>query len=161
MTGWEPIVYAARDRGIKSAYYAVPKEGYEGWGNNTILLKGAVDAVLRGAGLGHFAAFEASSAVPSRRIAAGLQRLGMPAAATAYFLEHVEADSVILRDPSGQHHLQVIEQNYRSDIASQQALLTAYEGKTIEFLVQLFDRVGIGRIVIETLRFVRILFAIA
>ena len=26
MTGWEPIVYAARERGIK-AYYAVPKEG--------------------------------------------------------------------------------------------------------------------------------------
>jgi putative spermidine/putrescine transport system substrate-binding protein len=45
MTGWEPIVYAARERGIKS-YYAVPKEGYEGWGNNTILLKGAVDRGL-------------------------------------------------------------------------------------------------------------------
>src|ERR1700675_2116198 len=45
MTGWEPIVYAARERGIK-AYYAVPKEGYEGWVNNTILLKGAVDRKL-------------------------------------------------------------------------------------------------------------------
>ena len=45
MTGWEPIVYAARERGIK-AYYAVPKEGYEGWGNNTVLLKGAVDRGL-------------------------------------------------------------------------------------------------------------------
>jgi putative spermidine/putrescine transport system substrate-binding protein len=45
MTGWEPIVYAARERGI-NAYYAVPKEGYEGWGNNTVLLKGAVDRGL-------------------------------------------------------------------------------------------------------------------
>lgn len=45
MTGWEPIVYAARERGIK-AYYAAPKEGYEGWGNNTVLLKGAVDRGL-------------------------------------------------------------------------------------------------------------------
>jgi putative spermidine/putrescine transport system substrate-binding protein len=45
MTGWEPIVYAARERGI-NAYYAVPKEGYEGWGNNSILLKGAVDRGL-------------------------------------------------------------------------------------------------------------------
>lgn len=45
MTGWEPIVYAARDRGIKT-YYAAPKEGYEGWGNNTLLLKGAVDRGL-------------------------------------------------------------------------------------------------------------------
>ena len=41
MTGWEPIVYAARMRGV-DCYYAVPKEGYEGWGNNTILLKSAV-----------------------------------------------------------------------------------------------------------------------
>ena len=45
MTGWEPIVYAARKRGI-DAYYAVPKEGYEGWGNNTLLLKGAIDRGL-------------------------------------------------------------------------------------------------------------------
>ena len=49
---------------------------------------------LRGAGLGHFAAFEASSALPSRRIAAGMERLGMGPVAAAYFLEHVEADSV-------------------------------------------------------------------
>jgi len=41
MTGWEPIVYAARMRGV-DCYYAVPKEGYEGWANNAILLKGAV-----------------------------------------------------------------------------------------------------------------------
>jgi len=45
MTGWEPIVYAARDRGV-DCYYAVPKEGYEAWGNNTILLKGTVDRGL-------------------------------------------------------------------------------------------------------------------
>jgi len=45
MTGWEPIVYAARNRGV-DCYYAVPKEGYEAWGNNTILLKGAVDRGL-------------------------------------------------------------------------------------------------------------------
>jgi putative spermidine/putrescine transport system substrate-binding protein len=42
MTGWEPIVYAARMRGV-DCYYAVPKEGYEAWGNNTVLLKGAVN----------------------------------------------------------------------------------------------------------------------
>jgi putative spermidine/putrescine transport system substrate-binding protein len=41
MTGWEPIVYAARQRGL-DCYYAAPKEGYEGWSNNTILLAGAV-----------------------------------------------------------------------------------------------------------------------
>jgi putative spermidine/putrescine transport system substrate-binding protein len=41
MTGWEPIVYAARMRGV-DCYYAVPREGYEGWANNTILLKSAM-----------------------------------------------------------------------------------------------------------------------
>jgi hypothetical protein len=54
----------------------------------------ALNRRLRGAGLGHFAALEASSALPSRRIAAGLERLGMGPVAAAYFLEHVEADSV-------------------------------------------------------------------
>jgi putative spermidine/putrescine transport system substrate-binding protein len=45
MTGWEPIVYAAHRRGL-DCYYAAPKEGYEAWSNNTILLKGAVDRNL-------------------------------------------------------------------------------------------------------------------
>ena len=45
MTGWEPIVYAARRRGL-DCYYAAPKEGYEAWCNNTILLKGAVNRGL-------------------------------------------------------------------------------------------------------------------
>jgi putative spermidine/putrescine transport system substrate-binding protein len=45
MTGWEPIVKAANDRGIK-AKYAAPIEGYEGWGNNTILMRGAVERGL-------------------------------------------------------------------------------------------------------------------
>jgi hypothetical protein len=48
---------------------------------------------LLAAGLGHFAAFEASSSVPSRRVSAGLERLGLSGAA-AYFDEHVEADAV-------------------------------------------------------------------
>ncbi len=54
----------------------------------------ALNRRLRGAALGHFAAFEASSSVPSRRIAAGLERLGFPATASTYFHEHVEADAV-------------------------------------------------------------------
>lgn len=48
---------------------------------------------------------------------------------------HVEPDSVILRDPSGRA-LQILEQNYRNDPISQELLLSFYEGKTIEFLVQ-------------------------
>jgi hypothetical protein len=45
----------------------------------------------------------------------------------------VEADSVILRDPTGQHSLQILEQNYRNDPVSQELLLSLFEGKTIDF----------------------------
>src|SRR5215469_17132779 len=48
---------------------------------------------------------------------------------------HIEPDSVILRDPAGRA-LQILEQNYRNDPVSQELLLSFYEGKTIEFLVQ-------------------------
>jgi hypothetical protein len=46
------------------------------------------------AGLGHFAVFEASSALPSRRVASAIERLGLPEAVATYFHEHVEADAV-------------------------------------------------------------------
>ncbi len=48
---------------------------------------------------------------------------------------HLEPDSVIVRDPSGRA-LQILEQNYRNDPISQELLLSFYEGKTIDFLVQ-------------------------
>ena len=53
----------------------------------------ALNRRLLAAGVGHFAAFEASSSVPSRRISAGLERVGL-AEASPYFDEHVEADAV-------------------------------------------------------------------
>src|SRR4051794_26722420 len=37
---------------------------------------------------------------------------------------HVETESVILRDPSGMHKLQVLEQSYRADALSQGLLLS-------------------------------------
>src|SRR5438445_1787551 len=46
---------------------------------------------------------------------------------------HLEPDSVILRDASGKHPVQVLEQNYRADPISQALLLSLYEGKSIEF----------------------------
>jgi hypothetical protein len=52
---------------------------------------------------------------------------------------HLEPDSVILRDPGGRA-LQILEQNYRNDPISQGLLLSFYEGKTIDFLVQHGDR---------------------
>jgi hypothetical protein len=45
----------------------------------------------------------------------------------------VEPDSVILRDPTGQHSLQILEQNYRNDPVSDVLLLSLFEGKTIDF----------------------------
>ena len=48
---------------------------------------------------------------------------------------HLEPDSVILRDPNGRA-LQILEQNYRNDPISQELLLSFYEGKAIDFLVQ-------------------------
>lgn len=46
---------------------------------------------------------------------------------------HVEPDSVILRDPTGNHSFQILEQNYRNDPVSQELLLSLFEGKTIDF----------------------------
>ncbi len=48
---------------------------------------------------------------------------------------HLEPDSVILRDPTGKHAVQVLEQNYRADPVSEALLLSLYEGKTIDFEV--------------------------
>lgn len=55
---------------------------------------------------------------------------------------HIEPDSVILRDPSGRHELQVLEQNYRNDPVSQAMMLSLFEGKTINFAVQRTDSEG-------------------
>jgi len=54
--------------------------------------------------------------------------------------EQVEPDSVILRDPAGRHSVQVLEQNYRSETASQQLMLSRFEGQTIDFEVRTQDR---------------------
>lgn len=45
----------------------------------------------------------------------------------------LEPDSVILRDPAGKVNMQILEQNYLADPVSLTALLTSYEGKTIDF----------------------------
>jgi len=49
---------------------------------------------LRGAIVGHLAAFEMTSSLPNRRYGNGLRRLGCGADATDFFDEHVEADAV-------------------------------------------------------------------
>ncbi|MFC4627324.1 iron-containing redox enzyme family protein [Promicromonospora alba] len=49
---------------------------------------------LRGAIVGHLAAYEITSSIPSRLYSSGFRRLGYGAETTGYFDEHVEADSV-------------------------------------------------------------------
>ena len=61
--------------------------------NNAMSLFG-LHRRLRGAALGHLAAFEATSSLPSRRMAQGLARLDLPEEVAAYYTEHVEADAV-------------------------------------------------------------------
>ncbi|GAB3262427.1 iron-containing redox enzyme family protein [Nocardioides dilutus] len=61
--------------------------------NNALSMFG-LQRRLRGAAVGHLAAFEATSSLPSRRMAQGLQRLGFPAELVGYYTEHVEADAV-------------------------------------------------------------------
>jgi hypothetical protein len=46
----------------------------------------------------------------------------------------VEPDSVILRDPTGQHSVQILEQNYRNDPVSEPLLLSLFEGQSIDFV---------------------------
>ncbi|MCW2831583.1 MAG: iron-containing redox enzyme family protein [Aeromicrobium sp.] len=81
--------------GLRSEYGAyiddVPLEVLEE--NNAMSLFG-LNRRLRGASLGHLAAFEVTSSIPSRRIVQGFTRLGLPAEMIGYYAEHIEADAV-------------------------------------------------------------------
>ena len=61
---------------------------------NNVLTMFGLHRRLRAAALGHLAAFEATSSLPSRRMAQGLERLDFPASMVEYYAEHVEADAV-------------------------------------------------------------------
>ncbi len=81
--------------GLRSEYGAylddAPLEVLEQ--NNAMSLFG-LHRRLRGAALGHLAAFEATSSLPSRRMVQGLERLGMASEMAHYYDEHVEADAI-------------------------------------------------------------------
>ncbi|WP_202863175.1 iron-containing redox enzyme family protein [Ornithinimicrobium murale] len=61
--------------------------------NNAMSLFG-LDGRLRGASMGHLAAFEVTSSVPSGHLVRGLRRLGLAEEIVEYYAEHVIADSV-------------------------------------------------------------------
>lgn len=84
-----------RAAGLRDEYGAYVDETPEAFleQNNTLSLFG-LHRRLRGAAVGHFAAFEATSSMPSRRLVQGLERLEMAPEMVAYYAEHVEADAV-------------------------------------------------------------------
>jgi len=51
----------------------------------------------------------------------------------------LEPDTVILRDPSGAHKLQIVEQGFRNDPLTEQKLLSMFEGKMVDFEVKQND----------------------
>ncbi|SED13359.1 Iron-containing redox enzyme [Nocardioides exalbidus] len=61
--------------------------------NNALSMFGMVRR-LRGAAVGHLAAFEMTSSLPARKMVQGLQRLELTGAMVGYFDEHVEADAI-------------------------------------------------------------------
>lgn len=81
--------------GLRTGYAAyVDQVAAETLAVNNVMSLFGLHRRLRGAALGHLAAFESTSSMPCRRIAAGAERVGLPPAVAAYFDEHVEADAV-------------------------------------------------------------------
>ncbi len=81
--------------GLRSAYGAYVDEAMpEVLEMNNVVSMFGLQRRLRGAAMGHLAAFEATSSVPSRRMVQGLERLDFPAAMVRYYSEHIEADAV-------------------------------------------------------------------
>lgn len=83
--------------------------------NNAMSLFG-LHRRLRGALLGHLAAFEMTSSLPNRRYGDALRRLGGDETATRFFDEHVEADAV---------HEQIAVHDLCGGLARQEPALTA------------------------------------
>jgi hypothetical protein len=60
---------------------------------------------------------------------------------TTKVTSQLEPDSVVLRDPTEKHAVQIAEQNYDAAIATQAWMLQKYEGQTIDFQVVHGDKV--------------------
>ncbi|WP_240644079.1 iron-containing redox enzyme family protein [Antribacter gilvus] len=108
---------------------------------NTMSLLG-LHRRLRGAIVGHLAAFEMTSSIPSRLYGNGLRRLGHDEHTTWYFDEHVEADAVheqiAARDLAGR--LAEDEPGLRDDILWGAAVCLAVEGDVATHVLERWRR---------------------
>jgi Iron-containing redox enzyme len=86
---------------------------------------------LRGALVGHLAAFEMTSSIPNRRYANALRRLGYGPSATGFYDEHVEADAVHENIAAWDlaHGLSRLEPTLAPDIVMGARALLAVEGR--------------------------------
>jgi hypothetical protein len=97
---------------------------------------------LLGAVVGHLAAFEMTSSIPSRLYGNGFRRLGHDEATTWYFDEHVEADAVheqiAARDLAGR----LVEQEpaLRDDVLWGAAVCLAIEGDVAAHALERWQR---------------------
>ncbi|UZN03862.1 iron-containing redox enzyme family protein [Cellulomonas sp. S1-8] len=96
---------------------------------------------LRGAIVGHLAAFEMTSSVPNRLYGNGMRRVGLGTDVTEYFDEHVEADAVheqiAGRDLAGR--LVEQEPTLGSDVMWGAAACLALDGLWAEHVLALWD----------------------
>jgi Iron-containing redox enzyme len=92
---------------------------------------------LRGALVGHLAAFEMTSSIPNRRYGNGLRRLGHGPPATDFYDEHVEADAVHESIAAWDlaHGLARIEPALASDILMGARALLALDGRWARHLM--------------------------
>jgi hypothetical protein len=99
---------------------------------------------LRGAAMGHLAAFELGSSIPNREYGRGLRRLGFDGRVCVFYDEHVEADAVhdmiATYDVAGALALE--EPRLAGDVVFGAAALELLEGR---FAAQLLSAWGEGR----------------
>jgi hypothetical protein len=126
----ELFTAAMQDAGLEPEYgtYVDQTPAHVLTGNNAMSLLG-LHRRLRGASVGHLAAFEMTSTAPSRRVARGAERLGFGTAVAAYYDEHVEADAVHeqLASRSICGSLVAAEPELREDVLLGAALCVALE----------------------------------
>ncbi len=129
--------------GLRTGYAAyVDQVGAETLAVNNVMSLFGLHRRLRGAALGHLAAFESTSSMPCRRIAAGAERVGLPSAVAAYFDEHVEADAVheqvAVRDICGS--LVAAEPELREDVLLGVAACLLLDARAAERMLADWDR---------------------